>query len=132
MFGKRSTPTATPAPPPERASAPEPSREEQYESGAQPAARLAESQAEVPQQSAPRSTPTPPTIKTERKHVESARSEEYYDVKTTVFNALIDTIDKATGKRLLKKSAYDNRSFLSLAQVKRVESLARELGIKLL
>ena len=93
MFGKRSTPTATPAPPPERASAPEPSREEQYESGAQPAARLAESQAEVPQHSAPRSTPTPPTIKTERKHVESARSEEYYDVKTTVFNALIDTID---------------------------------------
>jgi len=29
----------------------------------------------------------------ERKPVERARSEEYYDVKTTVFNALIDTID---------------------------------------
>jgi len=31
--------------------------------------------------------------KPERKVVERVRSEEYYDVKTTVFNALIDTID---------------------------------------
>jgi len=31
--------------------------------------------------------------KAERKAIESAVSEEYYDVKTTVFNALIDTID---------------------------------------
>ena len=31
--------------------------------------------------------------KPERKPIERARSEEYYDVKTTVFNALIDTID---------------------------------------
>ena len=31
--------------------------------------------------------------KGERKPVERVRSEEYYDVKTTVFNALIDTID---------------------------------------
>ena len=29
----------------------------------------------------------------EREPVERARSEEYYDVKTSVFNALIDTID---------------------------------------
>ena len=29
----------------------------------------------------------------ERKPIERARSEKYYDVKTTVFNALIDTID---------------------------------------
>src|SRR5690349_17761985 len=29
-----------------------------------------------------------PVVETQRKH-----SEEYYDVKTTVFNALIDTID---------------------------------------
>jgi len=31
--------------------------------------------------------------KEERKPIEQGRSEEYYDVKTTVFNALIDTID---------------------------------------
>jgi pilus assembly protein CpaF len=35
----------------------------------------------------------PAPAKPERKQVERARSEEYYDVKTTVFNALIDTID---------------------------------------
>ena len=29
----------------------------------------------------------------ERKPIEQVRSEQYYDVKTTVFNALIDTID---------------------------------------
>jgi pilus assembly protein CpaF len=40
-----------------------------------------------------RATPLPPTIRVERKPVEHSRSEEYYDVKTTVFNALIDTID---------------------------------------
>ena len=28
-----------------------------------------------------------------REAIEHARSEEYYDVKTTIFNALIDTID---------------------------------------
>ncbi len=93
MFGKRSTSAATPAPPPERAPAPEPPREELHETGPQPAAQPAESHAEAPPQSAPRTSPAAPTIKTERKSVERARSEEYYDVKTTVFNALIDTID---------------------------------------
>ena len=34
-----------------------------------------------------------PVVQEERKEVERARSENYYDVKTTVFNALIDTID---------------------------------------
>lgn len=33
------------------------------------------------------------SVQPERKPVERPRSEEYYDVKTTVFNALIDTID---------------------------------------
>jgi len=35
----------------------------------------------------------PSTPTKERKPAERARSEDYYDVKTTVFNALIDTID---------------------------------------
>jgi pilus assembly protein CpaF len=34
-------------------------------------------------------SPEPP----KPKHVERRHSEEYYDIKTTVFNALIDTID---------------------------------------
>jgi pilus assembly protein CpaF len=44
-------------------------------------------------------TPRPPIsrgqapAKAERQPIERACSEEYYDVKTTVFNALIDTID---------------------------------------
>ncbi len=37
--------------------------------------------------------PQPSTPKPARKHTERTLSEEYYDVKTTVFNALIDTID---------------------------------------
>jgi hypothetical protein len=45
---------------------------------------------------------------------------------------LVDTIDKATGKRLLKKSADDDGGFLGRAQVGDAEALARELGIKVL
>jgi hypothetical protein len=45
---------------------------------------------------------------------------------------LIDTIDKATGKRLLKSSAKDGRGFLTLGQVRDAEALARRLGIRLL
>jgi hypothetical protein len=45
---------------------------------------------------------------------------------------LIDTIDKATGKRLLKKSSHDDGGFLGPNQVKDAEALARKLGIKVL
>lgn len=45
---------------------------------------------------------------------------------------LIDTIDKATGKRLLKKSSKDDSGFLGPNQVKDAEDLARRLGIKVL
>ena len=45
---------------------------------------------------------------------------------------LIDTIDKATGKRLLKRAATDNTGFLGLNQIKKAEDLARKLGIKVL
>jgi hypothetical protein len=45
---------------------------------------------------------------------------------------LIDTIDKATGKRLLKKSSQDESGFLGPNQVKDAEDLARRLGIKVL
>jgi len=41
--------------------------------------------------------------KEEGSTVERARSEEYYDVKTTVFNALIDTIDRSEERRVGKE-----------------------------
>ncbi len=86
-------PSASPAPHQEKAPAPEPSRAERLDDDLPPPASPAEPPAEPPRQSAPRAAPTPPPIKAERKPVERVRSEEYYDVKTTVFNALIDTID---------------------------------------
>ena len=45
---------------------------------------------------------------------------------------LIDTVDKATGKRLLKKSAKDDAGFLGPNQIRDAENLARKLGIKVL
>jgi len=84
MFGKRSNP----APPP-------PATSEQK-------APAVESPQSAPRQApsspyagdaSPDAPPQPPAPKKDRKPTERARSEDYYDVKTTVFNALIDTID---------------------------------------
>jgi pilus assembly protein CpaF len=94
MFGKRSTSSAGPAPRAERAPDPAPVRPEV----AAPSGRA----------QAARPEPTPAVrggggqapVKPEKKLVERPRSEEYYDVKTTVFNALIDTIDLTQLARL--------------------------------
>lgn len=57
-------------------------------------------------------------------------------IKTVASHAvklvLIDTIDKATGKRLLKKSSFDKRGFLTLEQVASVEKWAKRFRINLL
>lgn len=45
---------------------------------------------------------------------------------------LIDTVDKSTGRSLLKTSAHDTRGYLSLRQIERVERRARTLGVKVL
>jgi hypothetical protein len=45
---------------------------------------------------------------------------------------LIDTVDKATGRRLLKKSADDRTGYLTARQIARVEAHARNVGIKAL
>jgi hypothetical protein len=45
---------------------------------------------------------------------------------------LVDTIDKATGKRLLKRSSQDDGGFLGPKQVADTENFARRLGIKVL
>lgn len=45
---------------------------------------------------------------------------------------LIDTVDKASGRRLLRKSSKDDRGFLSTAQILKIQALAQRLGIKVL
>ncbi len=45
---------------------------------------------------------------------------------------LIDTVDKATGRRLLRKSSNDETGYLGLKQIERIERHARECGIKVL
>ncbi len=86
MFGKRSTTAATPTPRPDPAPPPP----------AQPRAPAPQPRASEPRPEVPASDKREAgqvAAKAERKPVERSRSEEYYDVKTTVFNALIDTID---------------------------------------
>jgi pilus assembly protein CpaF len=75
MFGRRSNDPS----PPKRVAPQSPA----------PQASPAPSEQRTAQQSRQAPVPAPePVIEPQRKH-----SEEYYDVKTTVFNALIDTID---------------------------------------
>ena len=100
MFGKRSggdalsprSPVARPAAPPPPPAADRP---------AQPAA------AAPPKPTAPRpSAPKPPPKAPTPVAVES-RSEGYYQIKTTIFNALIDTIDLAQLAQLDAESARE-------------------------
>jgi pilus assembly protein CpaF len=78
MFGRRSNDPVTPK------------RSEPQVIPAAPAAvPVPEAKAPQPSRQAPPAAPRPePAVEVQRRH-----SEEYYDVKTTVFNALIDTID---------------------------------------
>ena len=83
MFGKRSIPAAQPSQPPQKkAPAPEPPQ-----AGDAPAPQAVPEEVELHAEA-----PKPQSSKQEPKP-ERGCSEEYYDVKTTVFNALIDTID---------------------------------------
>ena len=94
MFGKRSSSTAIPSPPPV---APPPAVR-----SATPSPARAEPKAQAPQSSLAPSAPKPA-----RTPVERARSEEYFDVKTTVFNALIDTIDLTQLSKLDPEAARE-------------------------
>ena len=102
MFGKRTT-TITPprsVPPPEA-----------------PAARPAKAAEPQPAPSKPKSAASAPSPDAQRRH-----SEEYYDVKTTVFNALIDTIDLTQLAKLDVASAREEiRDIVSeIIQIKNV------------
>ncbi len=99
MFGKRKIPTEIPAP--QQTPATEPADAPRADS---PAAspRLPELRPEpVPISSTSARKPAKP------KPIERPRSEEYYDVKTTVFNALIDTIDLTQLARLEADAARE-------------------------
>lgn len=45
---------------------------------------------------------------------------------------LIDTVDKATGRRLVKRSAEDKTGYLGPRQIDRIEAHARKLGVRVL
>jgi pilus assembly protein CpaF len=99
MFGKRSNASDMPAPPrvePARATQPPPTVA---------VAALAAS-----------ATPPPPVVKSQApvanaknapKPLPDARSDDYYQIKTTIFNALIDTIDLAQLAQLDPDSARE-------------------------
>jgi pilus assembly protein CpaF len=96
MFGRRST---SAAPPPERPAAAEaPAPQPRAPAPPPPPDRKLES---IP------AGQVPPPPKAERKPIERVRSEEYYDVKTTVFNALIDTIDLTQLSKLEPEAARE-------------------------
>ena len=106
-FGKRSpsaTPTVpTPAPAPKPASAPAAPRPE--------AARTATPEP-VAVKGAPKPTPPPAAPKPAEPKKEAVRqvlqqSEQYYATKTTIFNALIDTIDLSQLAQLDSESARE-------------------------
>ena len=108
MFGRRSNEPSAP-----KRIAPQPA--------ANAPAQAAEMKvASAPRQQAPAAAPAPkpePAAEAQRKH-----SEEYYDVKTTVFNALIDTIDLTQLAKLDSAAAREEiRDIVSeIIQIKNV------------
>jgi pilus assembly protein CpaF len=106
MFGRRSTVEGTPAPREERVVEPAPAPARASVPAGEPRATDAPHPESGPEPvPAARGGQSP--VKLERKPVERPRSEEYYDVKTTVFNALIDTIDLTQLARLEPEAARE-------------------------
>lgn len=101
MFGKRSTSAASPPARPVAPSAPAPAPE-QSRASAPPPPASPEVKPEAPANGVGQAP-----AKAERKPIERPRSEEYYDVKTTVFNALIDTIDLTQLSKLDPEAARE-------------------------
>src|ERR1700736_1283345 len=97
MFGKRSASEAPPRTPPKAAATPASTRPLQLAT------------VEAP----PRTTPVPPLPDAGLKPslalkvVADSRSDDYYQIKSTIFNALIDTIDLAQLAQLDSDSARE-------------------------
>jgi len=105
MFGKRNTAAESPA----RAPAAEPAAAARPQPAPAPAATAR------PQPSVEAAAPTLPSLPHSKlaasapvaKAVVDTRSEDYYQIKSTIFNALIDTIDLAQLAQLDSESARD-------------------------
>lgn len=80
------------------------------------------SQATATARATPAAPPQPPAARAEQIETQRRHSEEYYDVKTTVFNALIDTIDLTQLAKLDSAAAREEiRDIVSeIIQVKNV------------
>ncbi|MEO1966126.1 CpaF family protein [Hyphomonas sp.] len=107
-FGKRSpsgTPTAapTPAPAPKAAPAPAARRPQAAAKPSAPAPVAVKGAPKAP----PPPAPAPPEPKPEKVRQVSQQSEQYYATKTTIFNALIDTIDLSQLAQLDSESARE-------------------------
>jgi len=116
MFGRRTNDPSTPRRLPQQ---PQPAPKAPAPAGAAPPPEVKPRQtASAPQVAA--AAPTPPPA--EPRESQRRHSEEYYDVKTTVFNALIDTIDLTQLAKLDAAAAREEiRDIVSeIIQVKNV------------
>ncbi len=119
MFGRRTSDPSAPKPKP---SAPaQPAAEAPEAAPAAPAAAASASAAPAPK-APPEPPPPPPPSQPPSSGNARQRSEEYYDVKTSVFNALIDTIDLTQLAKLDAAAARDEiRDIVSeIIQIKNV------------
>ena len=105
MFGKRAGgPPAAPAREAPTTQAPQPDTRPKTEAG------NGRSAAKVEKKTAPKQAPKPapkPKAAARKQADNGGRSEEYYAVKTTIFNALIDTIDLGQLARLDQDTAAE-------------------------
>jgi pilus assembly protein CpaF len=114
MFGKRSNdgsgkPPQAPAPKPMVHAEPEPAPAPALSPEAAMPSMPAAPQAPAPQAAAPQPAPQPAAPRREEPPVKrkSARNEAYYDTKSQVFSALIDTIDLSQLAKLDAESARE-------------------------
>ena len=111
MFGKRTAQMDAPAPSEETAAPPS------AKAPARPAAKAAPAPAPAPKPAAaaaapkpaapPRVAPPPPEPTTPEKVEIGDRSDDYFQTKTTIFNALIDTIDLSQLAQLDSEAAAE-------------------------
>ena len=86
MFGKRPNDAPRPGTAPRPAAAPKPAAKPQATAKPKPKPAAAEAPPKVAQPAPKPAAPPPPAA-------DDARSDSYFETKTTIFNALIDTID---------------------------------------
>ena len=108
MFGRRNSPDSGPDNMPQPTPAPAVSRpvETVENSPIPPAAAMPSSGGALAQQSPPRA-PARPSAARPAAPEPGLKSEEYYDIKTTIFGALIDTIDLAQLAKLDAEGARE-------------------------